>query len=597
MKRLGRADEIADLTEESLYRDAERSRSLTPRRPGENGAATEDRAGFADPAAEPGPGGEIERGWVHYAANGLHESRGATEPPRDPSNTVVKTLAVKPAASAEASRLACSVDVVLVSKSGGVVIAGWIDDTLRPLATITIIATGWRLTLDANTLARRRRPDVEQALGRSDPFAFGFMGFVFAGHELWASGGCEVELRLRDGGAQVLEKPLRVVDDSDIRTVVLSHLVEAGQYGSPAIQSIASLDRGLGDEIRQLNRHITAKIIAAPYVERFGSTPARCAGSIVVCLYGREEYLFLQNALFSGKPGIDRYEFIYVLNSPELAEAALDAARSGHQIYGINQTVVVLPGNAGFGAANNVAAHSARSDRLLFVNPDIFPKDRDWAQKHTDIIASRPPVETTLFGAPLYYDDGSLMHGGMFFEADSGVTFDGGRTSRWQLLRVEHYGKGASPQIADFVRPRPVPAVTGAFISADRAWFEKLGGFSDEYVFGHYEDADLCLKSIEAGIVPWLHDLRLWHLEGKGSTRLPVHDGGSLVNRWYFSSRWGGLVTERLLGRNPALTVAAPVSRESADWTPPAAPANFAPARPARSTRSLTATGPAAARI
>ena len=68
-----------------------------------------------------------------------------------------------------------------------------------------------------------------------------------------------------------------------------------------------------------------------------------------------------------------------------------------------------------------------------------------------------------------------------------------------------------------FTAPRPVPAVTGAFMSVDRGWFEKLGGFTEDYVFGHYEDADLCLKSIQAGAVPWIHDIRLWHLEGQGS--------------------------------------------------------------------------------
>jgi GT2 family glycosyltransferase len=118
-------------------------------------------------------------------------------------------------------------------------------------------------------------------------------------------------------------------------------------------------------------------------------------------------------------------------------------------------------------------------------------------------------------------------------------------------LRVEHYGKGAPADTAALLRPRAVPAITGAFISIQRPWFEDLGGFSTDYIFGHYEDADLCLRSHQAGVTPWIHDLKLWHLEGKGSTRLPVHEGGSLVNRWLFSSRWGQLVTQDVLGPNP----------------------------------------------
>jgi hypothetical protein len=80
-----------------------------------------------------------------------------------------------------------------------------------------------------------------------------------------------------------------------------------------------------------------------------------------------------------------------------------------------------------------------------------------------------------------------------------------------------------------------------------------LGGFTEDYVFGHYEDADLCLKSMVSGTMPWMHDLRLWHLEGKGSTRRPVHEGGSLVNRWLFSARWAGLIENALLGTHPDL--------------------------------------------
>ena len=302
-----------------------------------------------------------------------------------------------------------------------------------------------------------------------------------------------------------------------------------------------------------LNRAITTRFVASPYVERFGSRETLLQGSIIVCLYGRAEYLFLQNALFSNQPGFNDYEFIYVSNSPELAELLLREAKLASYIYGQRITVVLLEGNAGFGAANNAAAKAAQSNRILIVNPDVFPRDHEWALKHTLLLEERPKDETQLFGVPLYYDDGSLMHGGMYFELDTGVLPQGGKFEKIKLIRVEHYGKGAPENLTRFTEPRPVPAVTGAFISSDRGWFEKLGGFTEDYVFGHYEDADFCLKSIVRGTFPRIHDLRLWHLEGKGSTRRPVHEGGSLVNRWLFSSQWSGLIESALLGPNPDL--------------------------------------------
>jgi GT2 family glycosyltransferase len=220
-------------------------------------------------------------------------------------------------------------------------------------------------------------------------------------------------------------------------------------------------------------------------------------------------------------------------------------------LYALPITLVILPGNAGFGAANNVAARVARSDRLLIVNPDVFPRDLDWARKHSKLLETLPREQTRLFGVPLYYDDGSLMHGGMYFEIDTGLSLARGTPAPARLCRTEHYGKGAPASFLKFNRPRPVPAVTGAFMSVERDWYEHLCGFTEDFIFGHYEDGDLCLKSIAAGTAAWVHDIRLWHLEGKGSTRRPHHEGGSLVNRWLFSSRWIGMIEDGLLGPEP----------------------------------------------
>ena len=287
------------------------------------------------------------------------------------------------------------------------------------------------------------------------------------------------------------------------------------------------------------------------YIQRVGVDKRKVRGSIIVCLYGKPEYLFLQNALFSGLPGFEDYELIYVSNSPEMAERLLQDAQTAYQVYGAPQTVILLPGNAGFGAANNLAVQHARSDRILFMNPDVLPLDPDWADRHTKTVTNLPPERTRLFGVPLYYDDGSLMHGGMYFEFDTGVSIGRGEINEIRLVRVEHYGKGAPAWADQFVESRPIQAVTGAFISVDRGWFTALGGFSENYIFGHYEDADLCLKSLKRGTPPWIHDIRLWHLEGKGSTRLPVHEGGALVNRWLFAKTWADMICDGLEGPRP----------------------------------------------
>jgi GT2 family glycosyltransferase len=187
----------------------------------------------------------------------------------------------------------------------------------------------------------------------------------------------------------------------------------------------------------------------------------------------------------------------------------------------------------------------------MITNPDVFPRDNNWARRHADIIAAAPADQTKMFGAPLYYDDGSLMHHGMYFEVDSGVSVRPDGIYARPMIRTEHYGKGAPVWSQNFACPRPVAAVTGAFISADRDWFEKLGGFNEDFLFGHYEDADLSLKSLARGQPAWIQDFPLWHMEGKGSTRRQAQEGGILVNRWLFTRRWGGLIGSHLRGPAP----------------------------------------------
>jgi len=435
---------------------------------------------------------------------------------------------------------------VHVSPGGGVMIVGRLVDEAPRLETISIMAPDWRVTFDGSVMARVPRLDLADHGAR-----FGYLGLVYGGREIQPYGDCQLEFRFQDGLSSSAVVTPRVVDDTELRDIFLSHLADAQQNGA-LIEAVASLQRGLGDHILRLSGDITNALAHSPYVERFGARQQKYRGSIIVCLYGHPEYHFIQNALFSGKPGIEEYEFIFVSNSPELADTLRGGAIEASRTYGLDQTLVLLPGNAGFAAANNVATKSAQSDRLVFLNPDVFPKDQKWALKHLDLIDTKPVAETTIFGVPLYYDDGSLMHGGMFFEIDRGASFNRSRTAHWQLLRVEHYGKGAPAGAQEFTRPRPVPAVTGAFVSIARDWFESLGGFSEDYIFGHYEDADLCLKSLEAGTPAWMQDLRLWHLEGKGSPHLPAHDGAALVNRWLFSSRWGALVSGQVLGQKPS---------------------------------------------
>jgi GT2 family glycosyltransferase len=527
--------------------------------------------------------GQIESGYAHYFWHGRVEGRALPDSPREARNTMLASPSDSGRLDVFPKEARCSLEALIISPKAGLMIVGWIDDASHPLSCIRIIGPDWRVVISSSHFLRVRRADVEKAIGNHRRHAFGFIGFLNFDHGGGTSGSVQVELWQSGGFSTVVQVAPTLVEDMELRDTILAHLAGASYFGNSSIESIQHLERGLGVELVRFNLAITRRLVSVPYVERFGPQGPRRRGTIVVCLYGKPEYFFLQNCLYSGLSGIDQYEFVYVSNSPEMAETLLREAQRASLLYALPITLVILPGNAGFGAANNVAAGEARSDRLLIVNPDVFPRDLDWAGKHCGLLDTAPPEQTQLFGVPLYYDDGSLMHGGIYFEVDVGLSLARGCPSPARMCRTEHYGKGAPASFVEFNRPRPVPAVTGAFISIARGWYEQLGGFTEDFIFGHYEDADLCLKSIAKGTPPWIHDIRMWHLEGKGSIRAPHHEGGSLVNRWLFSSRWRTIIEEGLLGPHPSHALMRSSAGSDVTQTHQEAPVKMAKHKRARS--------------
>ncbi len=453
------------------------------------------------------------------------------------------------------------IDAVFATKSGRCLVIGWIDDGASPIKELSISVGKERMGATAS-FARCRRTDAEALVHPPAGVLLGFWTLLRT--DQWRPVAEGVCVALAAGQfRRTVEVRAEVVDEQRIRTICLEYFATAHYFGNPQVDSAIQLADGLGHEIVDLNVRISRRITEGGlYCKRFGPKRSRFLASIVVCLYGKPEFVFLQASFFSAGGDWRDYEFIYVVNSPEITEALLKEAALSSRIYGVNITLLILPGNAGFGAANNIAVEYALSDRILICNPDVFPRGHDVGRKHRELIEQLPADQTRIFGAPLYYDDGSLMHAGMFFEIDEGVSLRQDNFIRRSLIRVEHYGKGAPPNTEAWLDARPVPAVTGAFISVDRPWYEKLGGFSLEYVFGHYEDADLCLKSRTAGQLVWMQPLPLWHLEGKGSNRRAEHEGGSLVNRWHFSELWGSVIENELQGRAPAALHAEEVGGE-----------------------------------
>ncbi len=446
---------------------------------------------------------------------------------------------------------AACVDTVYGCKdSGQCLVVGWVNDDGQDPVSKLVLRNALGLRGVTTAVYRYRRADVTSHLGLPEDRALAFWAIVaIDGSERMSAPLIDVTLSV---GAErkTFRCPMRLMAEERFMELALEHL-GSQTVARALVENFLSLDAGLGRSLIALNLQVSKRMALGAQTVQIGVAPARPEASVIVCLYGKPELLRIQCALFSECRGIENYEFIYVSNSPEMAEQLIKDATIVNRIYGMPITLIFLPGNAGFGVANNVAANAARSARLLIVNPDVFPMNPDWPSQHSRIVNDLPPEQVALFGAPLYYDDGSLMHGGMYFEVDAEFSFRDQQATRCEMLRVEHYGKGAPPDTNPFLVSRPVPAVTGAFMAVDRKWFESLGGFSPEYIYGQYEDADLCLKSLGAGKPAWLHCLPFVHFEGKGSTYRPAFGGAGLVNRWHFTRLWGDIVKEKIHGPAP----------------------------------------------
>ncbi len=192
------------------------------------------------------------------------------------------------------------------------------------------------------------------------------------------------------------------------------------------------------------------------------------------------------------------------------------AARFGAQ-------VTEYRGPFNFSLMNNLAAATASSPYLVFLNDDVVVRGDAWLD---ELCAPFMRPEVGVVGAQMHYFDGTIQHSGIVLGMGDGV----GHAGRFQV---------GSPFWPWLALTRNVSAATGACLAIRRSLFEKLGGF-DTRLSDNYNDVDLCLKAQRAGFEVVLScGLPLAHEEGR--TR---KTGTHLAERIALWTRWG-----RLLGR------------------------------------------------
>jgi GT2 family glycosyltransferase len=94
---------------------------------------------------------------------------------------------------------------------------------------------------------------------------------------------------------------------------------------------------------------------------------------------------------------------------------------------------------------------------------------------------------------------------------------------------------------------RDVPGVTGACLITRKDIFDLVGGYTEDYVIGDYEDSDLCLKIRQLGFQVYYDPaVALYHFERRSIRRSADYMRGlaSQYNSWMHTQRWDEDITD-----------------------------------------------------
>jgi len=317
-----------------------------------------------------------------------------------------------------------------------------------------------------------------------------------------------------------------------LRAVPPQHAVDRA-FRTILAPSLQNVERRLG------------KTIEVSRTKDYGIPKGAPLVSIVVPLYRVLDFLRFQLSGMATDPWLaDNAEIIYVLDSPEIQDETEHLLGGLHLLHGLAMKFVVMNRNGGYARACNAGARFARGAILVMLNSDVVPSAPGWLQ-----VLSRPLLERPNLGAigpKLIFEDGSLQHAGLYF----------GRDQRGIWLN-HHFHKGMPRDYAPAQHAREVPGVTGACLVTRRDTYESVGGYTEDYVIGDYEDSDLCLKIRRLGLqIVYEPAACLYHFERRSIRRSEDYMRGvaSQYNSWLHTQRWEDDITELMaiqFGKDP----------------------------------------------
>ncbi len=338
--------------------------------------------------------------------------------------------------------------------------------------------------------------------------------------EMGAAAEYDLALRVTEGSGQVVHIPR-----------ILFHRLRRPARENGGLHAIP--------EAPQAERALAQRILrtqGAGTVERYGATlharyPVRGTPRVSVVLptagrtvpvRGRPTNLLIHCiASMRARMGWDRVEWIVVHNGDLTPETLAELAAIPCTLIEYAETEVNIARKM------NLGARVATGDLLLFLNDDIEAISEGVLAELIQVL-QRPGVGAV--GAKLYFEDGTIQHGGVVLPGALPYTVYSG-------------ARGADPgYFGSLVATRNYLAVTGACLMTTREAFQTVGGF-DERLKINYNDIDYCLKLVAKGYrIVFTPHARLFHFESKSRDPKRMY--------WdeaeYFARKW-----QRFANRDP----------------------------------------------
>lgn len=269
----------------------------------------------------------------------------------------------------------------------------------------------------------------------------------------------------------------------------------------------------------------------------FNKIVSQPKATLIIPLYGRYDFMRYQLSKFSRDKFLQKCEVIYVVDDPSIETKVLNLAKQMEIITSQPFRVLTLSRNVGFGRANNIGVDHASSSVVVLLNSDVIPDQSGWLEP---MLKQASIANTGIVGARLLYEDNSIQHDGM---APMKVNSYPG------ILFNDHPRKGWPETLAKINKPIvPCELITAACYVLLKENFISVGGFSEEYILGDFEDSDLCLKMLELGKINYIfRDLKIYHLERQSQNL--VEPGRwkhniTVLNAIYFNKKWKASLEE-----------------------------------------------------